>query len=103
MDKALDSCIIDKELANNIWICSQSQEGNILEHEIAQKTPVHNYVPWLHFNGKHIKEIEYKLKYDMVRYLCSLGDRQSLPGCLNNIKANFLPNVSGKCNNAMSN
>lgn len=79
--KILNICLSDREdLKNKVLECASSEEGNKLEHEIAQKTPEHNYVPWVHFNGEHNKEIENKILDNMLNYLCSISE-QKVKGC----------------------
>lgn len=80
-EEALNFCFADKEFIQNVLACSKSEEGNQLQHKVADKTPSHQYVPWIHINGVHNEQIEASLLEDMVTYLCSLGDNNKLPGC----------------------
>jgi interferon gamma-inducible protein 30 len=71
-EKTLAHCIDDKSLRAEILNCASSDEGNKLQHEAAQKTPAHDYVPWVHVNGEHDKEVENKILSNMLDYLCEL-------------------------------
>lgn len=58
-----------------LYNCAFSEEGNQLQHQAAQKTPQHNYVPWVHFNGKHDVEIENRILTNMLDFLCEIQGR----------------------------
>jgi interferon gamma-inducible protein 30 len=57
---------------SSIIICANSDEGNNLTHQAAQKTdPNHKYVPWVIVNGKHDTSVEDQIIDNLVRYACS--------------------------------
>jgi len=76
---ALKNCISEEKVYKDILECSENEEGNILQHKSALKTPVHTYVPWVHFNGEHDKNIEDQILKNMNIYLC--GFNKTLTGC----------------------
>jgi interferon gamma-inducible protein 30 len=97
--KALEECIENQQLHDDIISCADNMEGNNLMHIAAQKTPEHKYVPWIHFNGKHDIDIENRILSDMNEYLCSLNFKNAssenkshsfLPGCEEYLMKNFL-------------
>lgn len=71
-DITLAHCISSEELIKEIMDCVHSDLGNKYQHEMAQRTPEHDYVPWIIFNGEHNKEIEDKILNNMLQFLCSL-------------------------------
>jgi interferon gamma-inducible protein 30 len=71
-DQTLAHCIDDTSLRTKISECASSIEGNNLQHEAAQKTPAHDYVPWVQVNGQHDKDVENKIISNMLEYLCEL-------------------------------
>jgi interferon gamma-inducible protein 30 len=79
--KTLEHCVSDANLRTDILNCASSQEGNQLEHQVAQATPTHNYVPWVHFNGEHNVDIENKILSNMLEFLCDLRGDYSLKAC----------------------
>jgi len=56
--------------------CVGSDEGNLLEHQMALKTyalsPPHQYVPWITLNGVHTDAIQTALQTNMLQYVCSV-------------------------------
>jgi interferon gamma-inducible protein 30 len=93
-EKTLEHCVPDEAIRNEILTCAKNEEGNAYMHENAQKTPKHNYVPWVHFNGQHDKEVEDKVLSNMLSYLCDLSSHQ-LEGCqdvLSMVSFNMLSN-----------
>jgi len=62
-------CVSDENVKKSIIDCANGSEGNQLSHEVAQRTPVHKYVPWIHFNGEHNLLIERKIKQNMLGFL----------------------------------
>jgi interferon gamma-inducible protein 30 len=81
--KALLSCIEDSDLAQNILTCAENEEGNNLQHQVAQRTPKHDYVPWLTYNGVHSENDEDDLMNDMLGFLCALEVNKNKEVCLN--------------------
>lgn len=79
-DKTLEHCLPDPDIRNEIITCAKGDEGNKLQHEVAQKTPKHNYVPWVEFNGEHDKEKEDQIVANMLKYLCDISGQQ-IEGC----------------------
>jgi len=71
-------CAIEANLKDavveEIKICSTSQEGNELEHEMAIKTeslnPPHTYVPYVVVNGVHDDEIQTDVTDSLFDYVC---------------------------------
>jgi interferon gamma-inducible protein 30 len=73
-DKAVEVCVSDENTRKNILECANGSEGNKLMHEVAQKTPKHNYVPWVHFNGEHDVNKENKILSNMLDFLRKQDD-----------------------------
>lgn len=71
-DKTLDVCVAEAEVNAQIKECVKSDLGNLLQHEMAQRTPKHTYVPWITVDGVHDVDVENKILSNMVEYLCSL-------------------------------
>ena len=87
----LNACVSDENLRKEILDCSNSAEGNKLEHEFALKTPKHNYVPWIQFNGEHNVDFENKIMDNMLEFLCGLQGETKIEGCNNNAtRANYI-------------
>ena len=71
-------CAIEANLKDavveEIKICSTSQEGNELEHEMAIKTealnPPHTYVPYVVVNGVHDDDIQTDVTDSLFDYIC---------------------------------
>jgi len=59
-----------------IFTCFNGSQGNFLEHQMAEKTdalkPRHHYVPWVTVNGVHTEDIQDKVTFGMLEYVCSL-------------------------------
>jgi interferon gamma-inducible protein 30 len=68
-DKALEYCVSEQNVRKTISVCAKGTEGNNLMHIVAQKTPYHNYVPWIHFNGVHDVNIENQILSYMLEFL----------------------------------
>ncbi len=100
-NSALQYCVRDDNVRLSIKSCAYSAEGNSLEHQVAQRTSTHNYVPWITYNGYHDVNVENQLLYDMNGYLCSLGNNRSLPGC-QYATPNFALHKGGRCPNTFS-
>jgi interferon gamma-inducible protein 30 len=70
---------LKEDLAAAVIDCAVSDEGNRLEHAVAQKTPEHKYVPWIVVNGVHDTNLENRILENMTKYLCE--GRPELEGC----------------------
>jgi len=82
INNALVNCVQDQNLLQSILNCALSEEGNLLQHNVAQKTPSnHKYVPWIQVNGVHDAKIEAALLENMNDYLCGLEGNSYLEGC----------------------
>lgn len=57
-----------------ISACYNGSEGNILEHQMAQRTdalqPKHHYVPWLVIDGVHTERMQTDAQVDLMEFLC---------------------------------
>jgi interferon gamma-inducible protein 30 len=71
-DETLEYCVSEQNIRKTISECAKGSEGNNLMHVVAQKTPNHNYVPWVHFNGVHDVNIENQILSDMLGFLRGL-------------------------------
>ena len=49
--------------------------GNYYEHQMAQKTETHSWVPWIVVNGIHDEEVENQIIDSLIDYVC--GDDRS--------------------------
>jgi interferon gamma-inducible protein 30 len=88
-NKSLANCLTNPDEIGVITQCAEGDMGNQLEHEVAQATPQHDYVPWVVVNGVHDVDAENQILDNMVKYLCK--DRTDLPGC-KTTGVNFLLN-----------
>jgi len=54
--------------------CQSGPQGNMLEHEMAEKTnalePPHQYVPWITMNGKHTNQIQNEATSNLLKLVC---------------------------------
>jgi interferon gamma-inducible protein 30 len=71
-DDTLAHCVTDSVLLNEIKECVGSEFGNKIQHEMAQKTAKHSWVPWIVVDGVHDETVENAILTDMIGYLCSL-------------------------------
>ena len=63
-DDTLEFCLTSDQITlQNIKDCIKSDMGNFYEHQMAQKTAEHKWVPWIVVNGIHDVEIENKIIY----------------------------------------
>ncbi|KAL8589550.1 hypothetical protein ACOMHN_015936 [Nucella lapillus] len=57
-----------------IMQCYNSTEGNLLEHQMAQRTdalkPSHQYVPWVVLNGVHTEKINTEATENLLKLIC---------------------------------
>jgi interferon gamma-inducible protein 30 len=77
-NKAISDCL-ENEKVKLILECANSDEGDRLEHEVAQKTPEHDYVPWVVVDGRHDENVEQQIFENMIKYLCK--EKSYLEGC----------------------
>jgi len=60
--------------AANITTCKDGDEGNALQHAIAERTdgltPKHTHVPWFTVNGVHNQDVDDQLMNGMLEYVC---------------------------------
>jgi len=95
INKALKNCVSD-DLINQILECANGDEGNSLQHDVAQKTPAtHKYVPWIVVDGVHDEKIEGAILDNLNEYLCGLEVNKSVPGCDKSLEMNthFIKNI----------
>ena len=75
-DKTLEYCLSnDKTTLEEIKTCVGSDMGNYYEHQMAQKTGDHKWVPWIIVNGVHDENVENQIIASLTDYLC--GDDKS--------------------------
>jgi interferon gamma-inducible protein 30 len=96
-DSALTTCIDDQDKIDAIRNCQNSDEGNILQHQMAARTdalnPPHKYVPWVVIDGKHNDDITV---IDVILFLCDIReDRDEFPICNNPVKKKFEAEIFG--------
>ena len=60
----------DESQINQIKQCAQSDIGNIYQHQMAQKTGDHLYVPWILVDGVHDVDAENQILESLIDYLC---------------------------------
>jgi len=77
---SLQSCVSDSQMVNDVLTCASNMEGNGIMHQMAQLTPQHSYVPWVHFNGVHDVYIENRILSNILNYLCAISGYKS-PSC----------------------
>jgi len=75
---------------SSLITCANSDEGNSLVHQAAQKTdPAHQYVPWVTVNGVHDRSVEDQIIDNLVRYACSQYTGSDIPAvCQNQAASN---------------
>ena len=70
-DKTLEFCMgDDKDILEEIKECISSDEGNFYQHQMAQKTETHSWVPWIVVDGVHDINVENKIIESLTDYLC---------------------------------
>ena len=70
-DKALEFCLQnDQENLELVKECVTSDLGNLYQHEMAQKTGSHSWVPWVMVDGVHDLDAEDKIFESLIDYLC---------------------------------
>ena len=75
-DKTLDFCFKeDQTTLNEIKTCVSSDMGNLYEHQMAQKTESHFWVPWVVVDGVHDIDAENQILESLIDYVC--GDDKS--------------------------
>ena len=60
----------DPDLKGKIYGCMNSEEGNRYQHEMAQRTGEHKYVPWIMVDGVHDEGKEAKILESLVEFIC---------------------------------
>lgn len=71
-DRVLGICLDgDQEAQTAIKNCMKSDEGNKYQHEMAQKTGPHRYVPWILVDDRHDVKAEEEILKSMTNYVCS--------------------------------
>ena len=75
-DKTLEFCFKeDQTTLNEIKTCVSSDMGNLYEHQMAQKTESHFWVPWVVVDGVHDIDVENQILESLIDYVC--GDDKS--------------------------
>ena len=75
-DRTLDFCFNDDaEQIQAIYDCLKGDLGHIYQHQMAQKTGEHFYVPWVVVDGVHDIDAEHQIIESLIDYLC--GDDKS--------------------------
>ena len=70
-DNTLEFCLKDdNENLELIKECVTSDIGNLYEHQMAQKTEDHRWVPWVVVDGVHDIEVEDRIISSLTDYLC---------------------------------
>ena len=70
-DKTLEYCLNnDPDQIQEINNCVKSDMGNIYQHQMAQKTGEHLYVPWVIVDGVHDEIAEEQIIKSLIDYLC---------------------------------
>ena len=70
-DKTLELCLQnDQNALNEVKNCVASDMGNYYEHQMAQKTGDHSWVPWVVVNGVHDEVVENKIIDNLIDYIC---------------------------------
>ena len=70
-DLALNDCFDgDPNEIQQIRYCVESELGNIYEHQMAQKTGEHLYVPWITVDGVHDVDAENQIIESLIDYVC---------------------------------
>lgn len=89
INKALVHCVQDQTLQQSILNCATNNEGNLMQHAVAQATPTnHKYVPWIHFNGEHDAKTENAILANLNEFLCGLDVNKGVAGCDRSSEAN---------------
>ena len=75
-DKTLEFCLNkDADKIKEINDCVASDMGNVYQHQMAQKTLEHDYVPWILVDGVHDTQAESVIIESLIDYVC--GDDRS--------------------------
>uniref|UniRef100_A0A1W7RAG1 Gamma-interferon-inducible lysosomal thiol reductase n=1 Tax=Hadrurus spadix TaxID=141984 RepID=A0A1W7RAG1_9SCOR len=71
---------------NEILQCIGSKQGNIWQHEMAQKTenlnPRLHFVPWITVNGKYTQTYQRKALSDLLELVCNVYEGLKPEACL---------------------
>ena len=69
-DKTLEYCLEnDKDTLLNVKECMGSRFGNLFQHIMADRTPKHNYVPWITVNGEHNVTYENEILSSLINFI----------------------------------
>lgn len=96
IDRAAEKCAAQQPELNftRIMQCANSQEGELLEHQMALLTdslvPKHQYVPWITLNGVHTDEIQQKAQDDLLGLICATYQGQKPDFCTKQVRASTL-------------
>ena len=70
-DATLIYCLNDnQEQLEEIRQCVNSDLGNYYQHQMAQKTEEHDYVPWVMVDGEHDVAAEKIITKSLIDYVC---------------------------------
>ena len=70
-DETLLECFDNDESGfNEIKDCMDSDLGNYYQHQMAEKTGEHDYVPWVLVDGEHDVDAEDQIIKSLIDYLC---------------------------------
>jgi len=70
-DETLKFCFNDEQSQlEQIKECVTSDMGNYYQHQMAQKTGEHLYVPWILVDGVHDVDAENQIIESLINYLC---------------------------------
>ncbi|XP_074643818.1 gamma-interferon-inducible lysosomal thiol reductase-like [Tubulanus polymorphus] len=83
MESALQKCTKQWKVdLSALKKCYNSALGNMLEHEMALRTPIdHKYVPWIVINGVHTETQQHKAESDLLNLICDTYTGPKPSGC----------------------
>lgn len=63
----------------NIRECVNGKDGNLYEHNMAERTPKnHKYVPWIHVDGVHDEGKENQIIESLIDFLKNLSNENKV-------------------------
>lgn len=81
-DKTTKQCLSNEEDRNIVYTCVKGDEGNVFQHEVAQRSKDHKFIPWVFVNGEYDRTKEREMQDNMVKFLCDMNkDRDNIEGC----------------------